>query len=134
MSFTCDCISYCKWCLKCVCKRVLAASDAADCLIATYYYEAWCKIMMRKYQDAIDSLQEVLLYIERGRKTILNKDSQYKNDMLNKMQDKMFHMLAVCIILYPCRIDESLEQSMKEKVTYDKLTRMQGACVGARRR
>ena len=83
--------------------------------------------MMRKYQDAIDSLQEVLLYIERGRKTILNKDSQYKNDMLNKMQDKMFHMLAVCIILYPCRIDESLEQSMKEKVTYDKLTRMQGA-------
>lgn len=82
--------------------------------------------MMRKYQDAIDSLQEVLLYIERGRKTVLNKDSQYKNDMLNKMQDKMFHMLAVCIILYPCRIDESLEQSMKEKVTFDKLTRMQG--------
>lgn len=105
--------------------KTTAASDAADCLIATYYYEAWCKIMMRKYQDAIDSLQEVLLYIERGRKTILNKDSQYKNDMLNKMQDKMFHMLAVCIILYPCRIDESLEQSMKEKVTYDKLTRMQ---------
>ena len=48
-------------------------TDAADCLIATYYYEAWCKIMLRKYQDAIDSLQEVLLYIERGRKTVLNK-------------------------------------------------------------
>jgi len=45
--------------------------------------------------------------------------------MLNKMQDKMFHMLAVCIILYPCRIDESLEQSMKEKVTFDKLNRLQ---------
>ena len=29
--------------------------------------------MLRKYQDAIDSLQEVLLYIERGRKTVLNK-------------------------------------------------------------
>ena len=71
-------------------------------------------------------MTEVLLYIERGRKTVLNKDSQYKNDMLNKMQDKMFHMLAVCIILYPCRIDESLEQSMKEKVTFDKLNRLQG--------
>ena len=47
--------------------------------------------------------------------------------MLNKMQDKMFHMLAVCIILYPCRIDESLEQSMKEKVTFDKLNRLQGS-------
>ena len=43
------------------------------------------------------------------------------------MQDKMFHMLAVCIILYPCRIDESLEQSMKEKVTFDKLNRLQGS-------
>ena len=36
-----------------------SATDAADCLIATYYYEAWAKIMLRKYQDAIDSLQEV---------------------------------------------------------------------------
>ena len=52
---------------------ILLVTDAADCLIATYYYEAWCKIMLRKYQDAIDSLQEVLLYIERGRKTVLNK-------------------------------------------------------------
>ena len=46
--------------------------------------------------------------------------------MLNKMQDKMFNMLAMCIVLYPCRIDESLEQSMKEKVTFDKLNKMQG--------
>lgn len=106
-----------------------SATDAADCLIATYYYEAWCKIMLRKYQDAIDSLQEVLLYIERGRKTVLNKDSQYKNDMLSKVQDKMFHMLAICTILYPCRIDESLEQSMKEKITFDKLTKMQDGDV-----
>ena len=37
----------------------------------------------------------------------------------------MFHMLAICTILYPCRIDESLEQSMKEKITFDKLTKMQ---------
>jgi len=109
--------------------KTTAASDAADCLITTYYYEAWCKIMTRKYQDAIDALQEVLLYIERGRKTILNKESQYKNDMLNKMQDKMFNMLAMCIVLYPCRIDESLEQSMKEKVTFDKLNRMQDGDV-----
>ena len=46
--------------------------------------------------------------------------------MLSKVQDKMFHMLAICTILYPCRIDESLEQSMKEKITFDKLTKMQG--------
>ena len=53
-------------------------------------------------------------------------DSQYKNDMLNKIADKMFHMLAICTILYPCRIDEALEQQMKEKITFDKLTKMQG--------
>jgi len=106
-----------------------SVTDAADCLISTYYHEAWCKIMLRKYQDAIDSLQEVLLYIERGRKTVLNKDSQYKNDMLNKNADKMFNMLAICTILYPCRIDESLEQTMKEKVTFDKLTKMQDGDV-----
>ena len=55
-----------------------------------------------------------------------NSDSQYKNDMLNKIADKMFHMLAICTILYPCRIDEALEQQMKEKITFDKLTKMQG--------
>ena len=38
----------------------------------------------------------------------------------------MFHMLAICTILYPCRIDEALEQQMKEKITFDKLTKMQG--------
>ena len=46
--------------------------------------------------------------------------------MLNKIADKMFHMLAICTILYPCRIDEALEQQMKEKITFDKLTKMQG--------
>ena len=75
--------------------KTTAASDAADCLISTYYYEAWCKIMTRKYQDAIDALQEVLLYIERGRKTILNKESQVSTTSIYSSK-RFFSIKTTC--------------------------------------
>ena len=71
-------------------RTVFSVTDAADCLIATYYYEAWCKIMLRKYQDAIDSLQEVLLYIERGRKTVLNKGKIFTGKFPPDFSPKIF--------------------------------------------
>ena len=37
----------------------------------------------------------------------------------------MFNLLALCSTLYPVCIDESLSQTMKEKVGQDKWQRMQ---------
>ncbi|CAK8684191.1 eukaryotic translation initiation factor 3 subunit L-like [Clavelina lepadiformis] len=106
-------------------KRSTVYSQVPECQITTYYYVGFAYMMMRKYQLAIDTFSSILTYIQRTKSTTLQRSSQYKMDMINKQTDQMFNLLALCANLYPVRIDESLAQSMREKVGADKWQRMQ---------
>lgn len=37
----------------------------------------------------------------------------YQNDQINKQTDQMFHLLAICLVLHPQCIDESLQQVLR---------------------
>ena len=62
--------------------------------------------MMRRYSDAIRTFTNILLYVQRT-KTMFQTKS-YQND-------QMFVLLAICLLLHPQRIDESLLTTLKDK-------------------
>jgi len=95
-----------------------------ECQMTTYYYVGFAYMMMHKYQDAINTFSSILTYIQRS-KTGLQRSSQYKLDMMNKQNDQMLHLLALCQSFYPVRIDDGLMQAMKDRVPVEKLQRLQ---------
>ena len=80
-------------------------------------------MMMRRYADAIRTFTNILLYVQRT-KTMFQTKS-YQNDQINKQTDQMFVLLAICLVLHPQRIDESLLTTLREKNYADKMNKMQ---------
>ena len=97
-------------------------SRVPACQITTFYYVGFCYMMMRRYQDAIRTLSNVLLYIQRTKQMFQSRAQLY--DQITKMNDKMYTLLAVCLVLHPMRIDESVHSQLREKFA-DKMLRMQ---------
>ena len=78
---------------------------------------------MRRYADAIRTFTNILLYVQRT-KTMFQTKS-YQNDQINKQTDQMFVLLAICLVLHPQRIDESLLTTLKDKNYSEKMNKMQ---------
>ncbi|CAG2221141.1 EIF3L [Mytilus edulis] len=97
-------------------------SRVPACQITTFYYVGFCYMMMRRYQDAIRTLSNVLLYIQRTKQMFQSRAQLY--DQITKMNDKMYTLLAQCLVLHPMRIDESVHSQLREKFA-DKMLRMQ---------
>merc|ERR1712013_821152 len=97
-------------------------SRVPGCQITTYYYVGFAYMMMRRYADAIRTFTNILLYVQRT-KTMFQTKS-YQNDQINKQTDQMFVLLAICLVLHPQRIDESLHTTLREKNYADKINKM----------
>ncbi|KAL5019120.1 hypothetical protein ScPMuIL_004842 [Solemya velum] len=97
-------------------------SRVPACQITTFYYVGFSYMMMRRYQDAIRSFSNILLYIQRTKQMFQNRTSLY--DQISKMNEKMYTLLAICLVLHPMRIDESVHSQLREKFA-DKMLRMQ---------
>ena len=115
-------------------------SRVPGCQITTYYYVGSVEIvyksiissvkkfsfaymMMRRYADAIRTFTNILLYVQRTKTMFAAKS--YQNDQINKQTDQMFVLLAICLVLHPQRIDESLLTTLREKNYADKMNKMQ---------
>jgi translation initiation factor 3 subunit L len=97
-------------------------SRVPACQITTYYYVGFAYMMMRRYQDAIRTFSNILLYIQRTKSMFQNKTQLY--DQINKQNEQMYTLLAICLVLHPMRIDESVHSQLREKYG-DKMLRMQ---------
>lgn len=86
-------------------------SHIPACQISTSYYVGFSYLMMRRYSDAIRTFSSILLYIQRTKQ--LYSARSYQNDQINKQTDQMFHLLAICLVLHPQNIDESLQQVLR---------------------
>merc|ERR1711962_512576 len=98
-------------------------SRVPGCQITTYYYVGFAYMMMRRYADAIRTFSNILLYVQRTRGLFQMKT--YQNDQINKQTDQMYVLLAMCLVLHPQRIDESLHSMLKEKNYAKKMNKMQ---------
>ncbi|XP_030839981.1 eukaryotic translation initiation factor 3 subunit L isoform X2 [Strongylocentrotus purpuratus] len=97
-------------------------SKVAACQISTYYYVGFAYLMMRRYQDSIRSFTNILLFIQRTNRMLTT--GSYQVDVIKKLQDKIYRLLALVLTLHPMRIDESVHMQLRDKLG-DKLTKMQ---------
>lgn len=97
-------------------------SRVPACQVTTFYYVGFAYMMMRRYQDAIRTFSNILLYIQRTEQIFQNRIQLY--DQINKMNEKMYTVLAICLVLHPMRIDESVHSQLREKYG-DRMLRMQ---------
>ncbi|XP_014250885.1 eukaryotic translation initiation factor 3 subunit L isoform X2 [Cimex lectularius] len=93
------------------------------CQISTSYYVGFAYMMMRRYSDAIRTFSSILLYIQRTKQLFQSKT--YQNDQIKKQTDQMYHLLAICLVLHPQCIDDSIQQYMKDNKLYEKMYNMQ---------
>uniref|UniRef100_U5EXC6 Eukaryotic translation initiation factor 3 subunit L n=1 Tax=Corethrella appendiculata TaxID=1370023 RepID=U5EXC6_9DIPT len=98
-------------------------SHIPACQISTSYYVGFAYMMMRRYSDAIRTFSSILLYIQRTKQ--LYSSRSYQNDQINKQTDQMYHLLAICLVLHPQCIDESIQQVLREKNYHDNMYKMQ---------
>jgi len=98
-------------------------SHIPACQISTSYYVGFAYMMMRRYADAIRTFSGILLYIQRTKQ--LYSARSYQNDQINKQTDQMYHLLAICLVLHPQCIDESIQQVLREKNYHDTMCKMQ---------
>ncbi|XP_023929975.1 eukaryotic translation initiation factor 3 subunit L-like [Lingula anatina] len=97
-------------------------SRVPACQITTYYYVGFAYMMMRRYQDSIRTFSNILLYIQRTKQMFQNKAQLY--DQINKQNEQMYTLLAICLVLHPMRIDESVHTQLREKFG-DRMLKMQ---------
>ena len=97
-------------------------SRVPGCQITMFYYVGFAYMMMRRYSDAIRTFSNILLYIQRMKGAFQIKT--YQNDQIMKQTDQMYVLLAICLVLHPQRIDESLHSSLKEKAYAEKMNKM----------
>lgn len=88
-------------------------SRVAACQITTYYYVGFAYMMMRRYADAIRTFSNILLYIQRTRQMFQQRT--YQVDQINKQTEQMYTLLAICLVLHPQQIDESVMSYLQEK-------------------
>eukprot|EP00088_Acartia_fossae_P063026 TRINITY_DN765_c0_g1_i1.p1 TRINITY_DN765_c0_g1~~TRINITY_DN765_c0_g1_i1.p1 ORF type:complete len:525 (-),score=172.68 TRINITY_DN765_c0_g1_i1:63-1637(-) len=98
-------------------------SKVPGCQITISYYVGFAYMMMRRYADAIRTFSNSLLYIQKTKQNFQTKS--YQNDQINKQTDQMYMLLAICLVLHPQRIDESLQTTLREKQFADKMNKMQ---------
>merc|ERR1712110_563203 len=99
-------------------------SRVPGCQISMYYYVGFAYMMMRRYQDAIRTLSNCLLYVQRTKSMFANKTQGGLYDQISKQNDKMYTLLSMCLVLHPMRIDESVHSHLREKYQ-EKMNRMQ---------
>ncbi|GBP55920.1 Eukaryotic translation initiation factor 3 subunit L [Eumeta japonica] len=103
-------------------------SHVPACQISTSYYVGFAYMMMRRYADAIRTLSSALLYMQRTKQLFSSRS--YQNDQINKQTDQMYHLLAICLVLHPQCVDESIQQVLREKNYHEKMFKMQYGDLG----
>lgn len=82
------------------------------CHVTIYYYVGFAYMMLRRYPDAIRAFTHILVFIMRLRQY---HTRSYQYDQINKTADRMYALLAICCSLCPTRLDENIQNSLREK-------------------
>jgi len=103
--------------------ELLYEMEDYEWFITTHYYYGFALVMTKQYKEAIKRFQQALAFIERTQKSP-TRQIQYKVDQQNKQVEHLYHLLAICVTLYPVQLEDAIDQKMREKVGDDKLNKM----------
>ncbi|KYQ92316.1 proteasome component region PCI domain-containing protein [Tieghemostelium lacteum] len=89
------------------------------CHISLYYYLGFAYLMSRKYNEATKALNTILISVASK-----SKIQNFQSDHNEKKIEKIYALLTICQALYPNKIDDNVNNILKEKYG-DKLLRLQ---------
>ncbi|KAH6577596.1 hypothetical protein BASA50_002927 [Batrachochytrium salamandrivorans] len=87
-------------------------SRITACHVTTYYYIGFAYLMMRRYTDAIKMFSNILNFVSR---TKHYHTRSYQYEMISRRSDQMYALLTMCLVLSPQKIDENINNAVKEK-------------------
>jgi translation initiation factor 3 subunit L len=90
------------------------------CHTSVYYYMGFCYIMLRRYEDAVRVFSSTVNHISRIKH---HHTRSYQYEQINKRNDQMMALLALCLALRPQHVDESVNALVRDKAG-DRLARM----------
>jgi len=96
-------------------------SHVSACHIALYYYMGFANLMLRKYETAVAVFSSTLLQFGRIKQF---HTRSYQFDQINKRNDQMLSLLAICLALTLVSVDESIASMLAEKLTPDRLAKL----------
>jgi len=109
--------------IKAIPMNLLYDLEDHEWFISTHYYYCFSLMMKRSYQKAIIHLQEALSYLDRTNRKA-QRLTKYKVDQQKKQVDQLYGLLAICVTMFPMKLDETIEQNMQKKAE-EKFVRMQ---------
>ncbi|KPM10778.1 eukaryotic translation initiation factor 3 subunit L-like protein [Sarcoptes scabiei] len=92
----------------------MAISRVLACQVTTFYYVGFAYMMMRRYSDAIRTLSNILVYMQRT-KPIYHYRT-FQTELIERQTNQIYQSLAMCLALHPQRIDESILTQLDEKM------------------
>lgn len=91
-----------------------------SCYITLYYFMGYAYMMMRRYTDAVRTMTQVVLYLNRTQH--LTRPYQY--EQINKRSEQMYKLISMCVSLCPQRqLEDSVMQHLQDKYA-DQLARL----------
>jgi translation initiation factor 3 subunit L len=90
------------------------------CHTSVYYYMGFCFIMLRRYEDAVRVFSSTVNHISRIKH---HHTRSYQYEQINKRNDQMMSLLALCLALRPQHVDETVNTLVRDKAG-DRLARM----------
>jgi len=82
------------------------------CHVTLYYYMGFAYLMLRRYVDSIRCFSDILAFLS---KTAGVNSLSYQYDAMSKKQDQMYALLLLAHALCPRPLDESIQNTIKEK-------------------
>lgn len=82
------------------------------CHVSIYYYMGFCYIMLRRYEDAVRVFSSTVIHIGRIKH---NHTRSYQYEQINKRNDQMMALLALCLAMQPQQVDESTMSLMRDR-------------------
>ncbi|KAI4837373.1 eukaryotic translation initiation factor 3 subunit L [Plasmodium brasilianum] len=83
------------------------------CHISIFYNIAFCYMMLKRYNDSIKILSQILIYLSK-QKIHFSNHQRYQQNVIHKLIDKMYLIVIICHSLSSCRLDETILQNIKE--------------------
>ncbi|UKJ90240.2 hypothetical protein MACJ_001171 [Theileria orientalis] len=85
------------------------------CNVTYVYYLSFSFMMLRRYNDAIKVLSQLLVFLSKQRSYLVSQS--YQQGAMSKQTEKMYLITIICHVTSRIKLDETIMQTIKEQYT-----------------
>ncbi|AFZ79110.1 hypothetical protein BEWA_019550 [Theileria equi strain WA] len=83
------------------------------CHVTLVYYLGFSFMMLRRYNDAIRILSQLLIFLTKQRSYLVSQS--YQQGYMSKQTEKMYLIIILCHVTTKIKLDETILQTIKEQ-------------------